>query len=153
MQGKEVSKEDQTKLSEELRSAQAEIDSLMEMVKEKSEQDTSSQNQMEGVHEALEKMRVELESSQRMANEQTEKLRKDVEARESKLRQVQSSLLLAEKDLEKKFQATGAYLTMKKIMQQKNQQIKTLRAKLIKLGALEDELGGGNNGNTATDED
>lgn len=127
----------------------------MEIVKDKSDTDTTSQEQMASVHEALEKMRAELESSQRLANEQTEKLRKDLEARESKLRQVQSSLMLAEKDLEKKFQATGAYQTMKKIMQQKNNQIKTLRQKLIKLGALEDELGGGagGNNNTSTGDD
>lgn len=124
--------------------AQQEIDRLMEIVKDKSEQDTPSQKQMETVHDAIEKMRLELESSQRLATEQTEKLRKDLDARESKLRQVQSSLLLAEKELEKKFQATGAYTTMKKILQQKNTQIKSLRTKLVKLGALEDELDNGN---------
>lgn len=143
---KATSVEDEKRLSEELRTAQAEIDRLMGIVREKSEQDSASQNQMESVHDALEKMRTELESSQRLAKEQTENLRNDLEARESKLRQVQSNLLLAEKELEKKFQATGAYLTMKKIMLQKNSQIKTLRGKLIKLGALEDELGSGGNG-------
>lgn len=132
-------------MSEELQLAQAEIDRLMEIVKAKSEQDTASKTQMETVHEAIERMRLELDSSQRLAAEQTENLRKDLDARESKLRQVQSSLLLAEKELEKKFQATGAYITMKKIMQQKNSQIKTLREKLVKLGALEDEVGGSNN--------
>ncbi|CAL8142300.1 unnamed protein product [Orchesella dallaii] len=151
---KEAAAEQASKLAEELSVAQNEIDRLMEIVKAKSEQDDSSQQQMETVHDAIEKMRAELESSQRIANEQTEKLRKDLEARESKLRQVQSSLLLAEKELDKKFQATGAYTTMKKILQQKNCQIKALRKKLVKLGALEDdEVGDGDNNNSAGEDD
>ncbi|ODM90088.1 Leucine zipper transcription factor-like protein 1 [Orchesella cincta] len=145
---KEAAAEQATKLAEELSVAQNEIDRLMEIVKTKSEKDASSSEQMETVHDAIEKMRQELDSSQRLANEQTEKLRKDLEARESKLRQVQSSLLLAEKELDKKFQATGAYTTMKRILQQKNSQIKALRNKLVKLGALEDDdVGDGDNSN------
>ena len=76
----------------------------------------------------------ELQTSRSLAEEETEKLRKDLESREDKLRQVQSNLLLKEKELEQKFQATTAYINMKKILLQKNNMIKNLRKKLVEAG-------------------
>ena len=91
-------------------------------------------------------MRVELENSRKSAQEETEKLRQDLESREDKLRQVQSNLLLAEKELEKKFQATGAYANMKKMLMQKNETIKSLRKKLAQSDSQGDSGGGGGDG-------
>ncbi|XP_058039354.1 leucine zipper transcription factor-like protein 1 [Ahaetulla prasina] len=48
------------------------------------------------------------------------------------LLKVQDQLVLAEKELEKKFQQTAAYRNMKEILSKKNDQIKELRKKLSK---------------------
>jgi hypothetical protein len=92
---------------------------------------------------AVKNITAELERSRGIAEEETEKLRKDLESREDKLRQVQSNLLLKEKELEQKFQATTAYINMKKMLLQKNNMIKALRKKLPEAGT-EDELEAGN---------
>jgi len=103
-------------------------------------EESSSGVELEAVQEAMQKLSEELVSSKISACEQAEKLKQDLEARENKLRQVQSNLLLAEKELDKKFQATAAYTNMKKILMQKNNQIKSLRKKVENLGgAVGDE--------------
>jgi DNA repair exonuclease SbcCD ATPase subunit len=126
------------KLEQDLIAAQAEIRRLQE--NDRSPQhslETSNTEQLQSVQEAMQKLSEELVSSKMSACEQTEKLRQDLEARESKLRQVQSNLLLAEKELDKKFQATSAYANMKKILLQKNNKIKNLRTKLEALGGAD----------------
>ncbi|CAG7730529.1 unnamed protein product [Allacma fusca] len=122
-------------LSRELEKAQKEIELLSAALTAANTQD----EELLKVETAVEKMRLELESTRKSAQEDREKLREDLESREDKLRQVQSSLLLAEKDLEKKFQATGAYANMKKMLMQKNRIIKQLRQKLAQYGAQEEK--------------
>jgi hypothetical protein len=101
--------------------------------------ESDSVEKLQIVQQAVDTLSKELESSKSKAEEQTEKLRRDLEAREDKLRQIQTNLLLAEKELEKKFQATSAYLNMKKILMQKNNKIKSLRRKLQSVGVTDED--------------
>jgi len=105
--------------------------------------------EFERIQSAVEQMKDEVEKTKTVTAMETEKLRQDLESREAKLRQVQSSLLLAEKELEKKFQATGAYTNMKKILMQKNAVIKKLRMQLEDSGLTE----GNNSGEEIENED
>lgn len=91
---------------------------------------------------SLEKLKQDLIQHQETAQSEMEKLRSDLAAREDKLRQVQSNLLLAEKELDKKFQATGAYANMKKLLVQKNSMIKNLRTKLAQFNISVDDSEG-----------
>ncbi|CAF4178816.1 unnamed protein product [Adineta steineri] len=50
-----------------------------------------------------------------------------IEHNEKRLKDVQQALALAENELEKKFNQTNTYMNMKRIIEQKNQQIKELR--------------------------
>lgn len=58
---------------------------------------------------------------------------------EKRLKDIQHALTLAENELEKKFNQTQTYLNMKKILEQKNQQIRELRQQLAGKSAAIDE--------------
>jgi len=126
-------------VSQEVEVAREEIEKLKAC--SDSDRGLSRNFDFESVQKDIRRMSAELERSRGMAEEEAEKLRKDLELREDKLRQVQSALLLTEKELDKKFQATSAYGNMKKILVQKNNMIKTLRQKVIEAGGNPD---GGN---------
>ncbi|XP_047500685.1 leucine zipper transcription factor-like protein 1 [Penaeus chinensis] len=78
----------------------------------------------------VEKMRLELSSKTEEKEATQEQLQGDLALSKQKLAQVKSQLQLAEKELEKKFSQTGAYQNMKKMLGNKNDQIKVLRKKL-----------------------
>lgn len=59
-----------------------------------------------------------------------EKLETDLTTTKHSLLDIKHQLNMAEKELEKKFSQTGAYKNLKKMLAQKNQQIKDLRAEL-----------------------
>ncbi|XP_066981924.1 leucine zipper transcription factor-like protein 1 [Macrobrachium rosenbergii] len=80
----------------------------------------------------VEKMRLEMTSQSQMHEDTQEQLSKDLTSYKNSLMQVKSQLMLAEKELEKKFSQTGAYQNMKKMLNKKNEQIKQMRQKLDK---------------------
>lgn len=126
-----------SELNEKLRTAHEELDQLKTSTTAQELNDSRSFD-LESVHRDIRRMSAELEQSRTLAEEEAEKLRKDLELREDKLRQVQSALLLTEKELDKKFQATSAYANMKKILVQKNTMIKKLRQKVMEAGGNPD---------------
>lgn len=129
---------DVQQLESELSLAQGEINRLKSQLHSLlQENESDSMEKLQIVQQAVDTLSKELEVSQTKAAEETEKLKRDLESREDKLRQIQSNLLLAEKELDKKFQATSAYMNMKKILVQKNNQIKSLRRKVASLGGTE----------------
>lgn len=119
----------------ELASARAEIVRLKSQLESTFESDSLEKLQI--VQQAVDTLSQELETNKVQAEQEREKLQRDLESREDKLRQIQSNLLLAEKELDKKFQATAAYGNMKKILVQKNNTIKILRQKVSTLGGRE----------------
>ncbi|CAF1515080.1 unnamed protein product [Adineta steineri] len=62
-----------------------------------------------------------------------------IEHNEKRLKDVQQALALAENELEKKFNQTNTYMNMKRIIEQKNQQIKELRQQLAGNNEEEDD--------------
>ncbi len=60
-------------------------------------------------------------------------------ANEKRLKEVQQALSLAENELEKKFNQTNTYMNMKRIIDQKNQQIRELRQQLAGRNPDEEE--------------
>ncbi len=127
-------------LESDLASALEEINRLKSQLQTlHQENESDSLEKLQIVQQAVDTLSKELETSKSKAMEETEKLKKDLESREDKLRILNSSLLLAEKELDKKFQSTNAYINMKKILMQKNNQIKSLRRKVVNLGGTTNE--------------
>nr|XP_027209779.1 leucine zipper transcription factor-like protein 1 [Penaeus vannamei] len=96
-------------------------------------QTISSRPTLEEVSELsdeVEKMRLELSTKVEEKEATQEQLQSDLSLSKQRLAQVKSQLQLAEKELEKKFSQTGAYQNMKKMLGNKNDQIKALRKKL-----------------------
>jgi leucine zipper transcription factor-like protein 1 len=57
-------------------------------------------------------------------------LTQTLSSNEKRLKEIQQALSLAENELEKKFNQTNTYMNMKRIIEQKNQQIRELRQQL-----------------------
>jgi hypothetical protein len=72
----------------------------------------------------------QLEEHTRLFSNKEASYSQQLESNEKRLKDVQQALLLAENELEKKFNQTNTYLNMKKIIEQKNQQIRHLRQQL-----------------------
>uniref|UniRef100_A0A915HPU5 Leucine zipper transcription factor-like protein 1 n=1 Tax=Romanomermis culicivorax TaxID=13658 RepID=A0A915HPU5_ROMCU len=71
-----------------------------------------------------------------------EKLEGDLIDTNKKLLKIKAQLEMAEKELEKKFSQTQAYANMKRMLTQKNQQIKTLRHQIGDSGNVVDDPSG-----------
>jgi N-glycosylase/DNA lyase len=72
----------------------------------------------------------QLEEHTRLFSNKEASYSQQLESNEKRLKDVQQALLLAENELEKKFNQINTYLNMKKIIEQKNQQIRHLRQQL-----------------------
>ncbi|XP_068250618.1 leucine zipper transcription factor-like protein 1 [Palaemon carinicauda] len=105
------------------------IQSLTEDNSELTEKLRALENQLS---DEVEKMRLEMSSQNEMHEVSHEQLSKDLVSYKNNLKQVKSQLMLAEKELEKKFSQTGAYQNMKKMLNKKNEQIKQMRQRLDK---------------------
>ncbi|XP_035657933.1 leucine zipper transcription factor-like protein 1 isoform X1 [Branchiostoma floridae] len=76
------------------------------------------------------KVKMEMSQGLDAKTMEAKSLEGDLISTKHKLLEVQEHLELAEKELDKKFQETGAYKNMKKMLTQKNDQIKDLRRRL-----------------------
>jgi hypothetical protein len=72
----------------------------------------------------------QLEENTRLFNNKEVSYSQQLQLNEKRLKEVQQALSLAENELEKKFNQTNTYINMKKIIEQKNQQIRQLRQQL-----------------------
>jgi leucine zipper transcription factor-like protein 1 len=72
----------------------------------------------------------QLEENTRLHNNKEVSLNEQLGANEKRLKDIQHALSLAENELEKKFNQTNTYMNMKRIIEQKNQQIRQLRQQL-----------------------
>lgn len=74
----------------------------------------------------------QLEENVRLLNTKEMSYTQQLQMNEQRLKEVQQALTLAESELDKKFNQTNTYLNMKKIIDQKNQQIRQLREELAR---------------------
>ncbi len=72
----------------------------------------------------------QLEETARLYNNKELTFNQTLETNEKRLKEIQYALSLAENELDKKFNQTNTYINMKKIIEQKNQQIRELRQQL-----------------------
>jgi hypothetical protein len=72
----------------------------------------------------------QLEEHTRLFSTKEASYSQQLQSNEKRLKDIQQALLLAENELEKKFNQTNTYINMKKIIEQKNQQIRLLRQQL-----------------------
>ncbi|KAK3882855.1 hypothetical protein Pcinc_012788 [Petrolisthes cinctipes] len=114
-----------TEVSMNLQSTQEELKRVKLMVAE-----GPSAGDVTELSDEVEMMRLQLgqEAAEREASE--EELAHNLTTSRQTLLQVKAQLQLAEKELEKKFSQTGAYQNMKKMLNKKNEQIKSMRKKL-----------------------
>jgi len=81
----------------------------------------------------------QLEETTRLYNTKEASLNQTLSKNEKRLNEIQQELLLTENELEKKFNQTNTYMNMKRIIEQKNQQIKELRQQLSGINPNEDD--------------
>ena len=81
----------------------------------------------------------QLEEHTRLYNNKELSFNQILETNEKRLKDIQDALLLTENELEKKFNQTNTYLNMKRIIEQKNQQIRELRQQLTEKQAVGDD--------------
>ena len=81
----------------------------------------------------------QLDENTRLHSTKEASFHQTLASNEKRLRDVQHALSLAENELEKKFNQTNTYMNMKKILEQKNQQIRELRQQLAGKSAGIDE--------------
>jgi hypothetical protein len=72
----------------------------------------------------------QLEEHTRLLSTKESSFTQQLETNEKRLKDVQHALSLAESELDKKFNQTNTYMNMKRIIEQKNQQIRQLRQQL-----------------------
>ncbi|KAJ1520926.1 hypothetical protein ONE63_004004 [Megalurothrips usitatus] len=91
----------------------------------------SQKEELENNHiEEVENQLSALTCSLRETEEGRQEIQSQLEQTSEQLLAVQAQLQLAEQELERKFSQTAAYATMKKILSNKNEQIKDLRKRL-----------------------
>ncbi|XP_067014570.2 leucine zipper transcription factor-like protein 1 [Anabrus simplex] len=87
-------------------------------------------SQLQEVERELKEVRNLLSTNMEASVSSQHKLELELTSTKHKFEEVQSLLLLAEQELERKFSETAAYSNMKKMLTKKNEQIKELRKKL-----------------------
>ncbi|XP_059801610.1 leucine zipper transcription factor-like protein 1 [Hypanus sabinus] len=100
---------------------------------EKSQEDQESKLKTQEVADleaTLATLKADFEKSLNKSSENQKSLENNLIATKHDLLKVQEDLLLAEKELEKKFQETAAYRNMKELLTKKNEQVKELRKRL-----------------------
>ncbi|CAF2645591.1 unnamed protein product [Rotaria sp. Silwood2] len=96
---------------------------------------------LEQLNEQLKKRLLQYENDDDLLNEKLEENTRlyhnketsfshQLETNEKRLKDIQHALSLAENELEKKFNQTNTFINMKRIIEQKNQQIRELRQQL-----------------------
>jgi len=80
----------------------------------------------------MKQLRLEMEKTQSSSAATEEQLGGELTSAKHQLLEVREQLEMAEQELEKKFSQTGAYQNMKKMLSQKNNQIKDLRKRLTR---------------------
>ncbi|XP_069765314.1 leucine zipper transcription factor-like protein 1 isoform X3 [Narcine bancroftii] len=104
---------------------------LKDLEKAQGNQETKFKSQETADLEAkLATLKADFEKSLNVSNENQKSLEDNLIATKHDLLRVQEDLLLAEKELEKKFQETAAYRNMKELLTKKNEQVKELRKRL-----------------------
>jgi len=88
--------------------------------------------EVEELSEAFKAVKHKMASELEIKDKNQKELETDLTSAKHKLLEVQHQLNMAEKELEKKFSQTGAYKNFKKMLTNKNDQIKELRQKLQK---------------------
>ena len=83
----------------------------------------------------------QLEESTRMFQNKEANYSQQIHSNEKRLKDIQQALSLAENELEKKFNQTNTYLNLKKMLDQKNQQIRQLRSQLAGNNHRDDDDG------------
>ena len=81
----------------------------------------------------------QLEEHTRLYSNKEASFTQQIGSNEKRLKEIQQALSLAENELEKKFNQTNAYMNMKRIIEQKNQQIRELRQQVAGKNGDEDE--------------
>lgn len=81
----------------------------------------------------------QLEENTRLYSNKEASFTQQIQSNEKRLKDVQHALSLAENELDKKFNQTNTYLNMKKMIDQKNQQIRELRQQLARNHPDEDD--------------
>ncbi|XP_072879966.1 leucine zipper transcription factor-like protein 1 isoform X3 [Hemitrygon akajei] len=128
--------EENDKLKSRLKTVEAQAtNALDEKVKlecvlkdlEKSQED---QEEVADLEATLATLKADFEKSLNKSSENQKSLESNLIATKHDLLKVQEDLLLAEKELEKKFQETAAYRNMKELLTKKNEQVKELRKRL-----------------------
>ncbi|XP_076373611.1 leucine zipper transcription factor-like protein 1 isoform X1 [Tachypleus tridentatus] len=120
--------EEKSKLQENLLETQSQL-------KETRKQKVDEGNQdLKALEEQVSKVKMEMEENLKQKEENQQSLENDLSTTKYRLLEVQAQLELAEKELEKKFSQTAAYVNMKQILRSKNDQIKDLRKKLSEIG-------------------
>ncbi|KAK7078076.1 Leucine zipper transcription factor-like protein 1, partial [Halocaridina rubra] len=110
-----------------LEEAQAELTKIKQNVAARPTMDDVTE-----LSDEVEKMRLEITSQSEFHEATRDQMTQDLTSYKNSLMQVRSQLMLAEKELEKKFSQTGAFQNMKKMLNKKNDQIKMMRNKLEK---------------------
>ncbi|XP_078282768.1 leucine zipper transcription factor-like protein 1 isoform X2 [Rhinoraja longicauda] len=88
------------------------------------------QEEVVDLETSLAKLRADFEQSLDMSSENQKSLEDNLISTKHDLLKIQEDLLLAEKELEKKFHETAAYRNMKELLTKKNEQVKELRKRL-----------------------
>lgn len=87
----------------------------------------------------LKQLKIDMEKNNTTSSRTEEQLGGELTSAKHQLLQVREQLEMAEQELERKFSKTGAYQNMKKMLAQKNNQIKELRSNLAKYEHNRDE--------------
>nr|XP_045595969.1 leucine zipper transcription factor-like protein 1 [Procambarus clarkii] len=114
-----------TEMSLNLQEAREELNRLKQAVASRPTTDDFTE-----LVEEVEKMRLQLATQEVVKDTSHDQLATDLTISRQSLLQVKAQLQLAEKELERKFSQTGAYQNMKKMLNKKNEQIKSMRKKL-----------------------
>ncbi|XP_051872171.1 leucine zipper transcription factor-like protein 1 isoform X3 [Pristis pectinata] len=128
--------EENDKLKARLKSIEAQATNALdekfklERVLKDLEKAQGDQEEVADLEATLATLKADFEKSLNMSSENQKSLENNLIATKHDLLKVQEDLLLAEKELEKKFQETAAYRNMKELLTKKNEQVKELRKRL-----------------------
>ncbi|XP_072139174.1 leucine zipper transcription factor-like protein 1 [Mobula birostris] len=104
---------------------------LKDLEKSQGDQESKLKTQeIADLEATLARLKADFEKSLNKSSENQKSLENNLIATKHDLLKVQEDLLLAEKELEKKFQETAAYRNMKELLTKKNEQVKELRKRL-----------------------
>jgi len=134
--------EENEKLRDRLKSTEQKTSAFLEEKSRMRDQLEKMQNTMKSqrgggaetaeLERQLRQLKLDMEKSTTSSSRTEEQLGGELTSAKHQLLQVREQLEMAEQELERKFSQTGAYQNMKKMLAQKNSQIKDLRKNLAK---------------------